>query len=235
MHQLDDAQILPLTPRPLTDPADPARHPPIITPSRESQLLASLLSGTLPLHLAHTVAAALLAAFGTPAAVLAATPERLRTIPGMTRSAILAVKTTEALAILHAKAALPDEINPSLSNYTRVIEFCRARLGNKPREEVHLLFLNNRNRLIHAEAHQQGTVNHAPAYPREICRRALELDASAFIIVHNHPAGDPTPSSADLRMTARIKEAAKTLDINLHDHVIVTPTDDFSFSSKGLL
>ena len=235
MHQFDDAQILPLTPRPLSEPADLTRHPSIVTASREAQLLASLLSGILPLHLAHPVAAALLAAFETPAGVLAAPPERLRTIPGMNKAAVVAVKTAEALAILHAQAALPDEINPSLDNYTHVIEFCRARLANKPREEVHILFMNNRNRLIRAEVHQHGTVDHAPAYPREICRRALELDAKAFIIVHNHPAGDPTPSAADLKMTARIKEAAKTLDITLHDHVIVTPTDDFSFSTKGLL
>ena len=235
MHQFDDTQNPPLTPHPLPEPTDLTRHPSIITASREAQLLTSLLSGILPLHLAHTVAAALLAAFGTPAGVLATPPERLRTIPDINNAAVMAIKTAEALAILHAQAALPDEINPSLTNYTNVIAFCRARLANKPREEVHILFMNNRNRLIRAELHQQGTIDHAPAYPREICRRALELDAKAFIIVHNHPTGDPMPSAADLRMTARIKEAAKTLDITLHDHVIVTPTGDFSFSTKGLL
>ena len=133
------------------------------------------------------------------------------------------------------EAGLPDHLNPVLDNYDRVIRFCRSRLGHKPREELHILFVNKKQRLIRAETHQHGTIDHTPAYPREICRRAIELDASSLILCHNHPSGDPTPSRADIDMTARIAAAAATLDISVLDHIIVAGAKALSLKAKGHL
>ena len=102
-------------------------------------------------------------------------------------------------------------------------------------EELHILFLNSRNRLIRDERHSSGTVSHTPAYPREICVRALEVNAAALILVHDHPSGEPSPSRSDIDMTNRIRDAAKLIDVALHDHIVVTPTDAFSFRENGLL
>lgn len=231
--RLDDAQqAQPINPAPLKPSECSAT---LFPPSRDCQLIASLLSGHLPAPDNHIVASDLLDCFETAAAVLSASPHRLRQIPGLTRDALIAIKTAESLSILHARAALPDQLNPNLNNYDRVIAFCRSRVANKPREELHVLFLNLRNRLIRAETLQTGTLNHTPAYPREICRRAIELDAAAIILLHNHPGGDPTPSRADIDMTTRIAGAAAALGISVHDHIIVTNTDSLSFKAKGFL
>ncbi len=215
------------------NPAPPAPLPPISAPSRECQLLAALLSGFLDPLRALDVAQALLDSFGTAAAVLSASSHRLRSVPGLDRAGLIAIKTAEALSILHAEAGLPNQLNPVLDNYDRVIRFCRSRLGHKPREELHILFLNKRQRLIRAETHQHGTIDHTPAYPREICRRAIELDASSLILCHNHPSGDPTPSRADIDMTSRIIAAATTLGISVLDHLIVAGSNAISLKAKG--
>ncbi len=231
--QLDDAQQAhPLhAPTPRNDPLPAV----LLPPTRECQLLASLLSGHLSPEQSLIVSTRLLETFDTAASVLTASAHRLRQVPGVNRPALIAIKTAEALSILHAQAALPDELNPNLNNYDRVIAFCRSRLANKPREELHVLFLNIRNQLIRAETLQQGTINHAPVYPREICRRAIELDAAAIILVHNHPSGDSTPSRADIEMTNKIASATATLGISTHDHIIVTSSDSLSFKAKGFL
>ena len=233
MLQLHDAAHFP--PASASPPQTPSPLPTISTPSRESQLLAALLSGFLDPVRSLEVAQALLDSFGTAASVLSASPHRLRSIPGLDRAGVIAIKTAEALSILHAEAGLPDQLNPVLDNYDRVIKFCRSRLGHKPREELHILFVNKRNRLIRAETHQHGTIDHTPAYPREICRRAIELDASSLILVHNHPSGDPTPSRADIDMTTRITTAAATLGISVLDHVIVAGATAISFKAKGYI
>ena len=231
--QLDDAQQAhPIhTPTTRTEPLPAV----LLPPTRECQLLASLLSGHLSPDQSLIVASRLLETFDTAATVLTASAHRLRQVPGLNRPALIAIKTAEALSILHAQAALPDELNPNLNNYDRVIAFCRSRLANKPREELHVLFLNIRNQLIRAETLQHGTLNHAPVYPREICRRAIELDAAAVILVHNHPSGDPTPSRADIEMTNKIAAATATLGISTHDHIIVTSSASLSFKAKGFL
>jgi len=232
LHLHDSADFRPPT---AAHPQPPPSLPPISTPSRECQLLASLLSGFLdPLHALET-AQALLDNFGTAAAVLSASPHRLRSVPGLDRAGLIAIKTAEALSILHAEAGLPDQLNPLLDNYDRVIQFCRSRLGHKPREEFHILFVNKRQRLIRAETHQHGTIDHTPAYPREVCRRAIELDASSLILCHNHPSGDPTPSRADIEMTKRIAAATATLGISVLDHIIVAGPNALSFKAKGHL
>jgi DNA repair protein RadC len=108
-------------------------------------------------------------------------------------------------------------------------------MGALPREQFRILFLNHKNVLIADEVQQQGTVDHTPVYPREVLRRALELHASAIILVHNHPSGDPTPSKADIDMTRAIQQAAQALNIRLHDHLIIARAEHYSFKSNGLL
>ena len=119
--------------------------------------------------------------------------------------------------------------------HARVVDYCRALVGHRDIEELHLLFLDTRNRLIRDERHQSGTLNHTPVYPRQICVRALELRAAALVILHNHPSGDPTPSRAHVEMTGRLRDSLKTIDVALHDHVVVTASTAVSFGEQGLL
>ena len=201
----------------------------------DRELLQLLLS---PFHSdadARTLAETLLEAFGSPACILAADPHRLRTVAGLGEGAIAAVKAAEALGIRLARAGVPCRIDAAFDNYGKVVDYCRALTAHRPAEELHLLFLNTRNRLIANERHRHGTIDHTPAYPREICIRALQTNASALILVHQHPSGDPTPSRADIDMTGRIHDALKTIDVTLHDHIVVTPSDAISFRDKGLL
>ena len=201
----------------------------------DRELLQLLLS---PFHSnadARALADTLLSTFGSPARVLAARTGALHAVEGLCEDAVCAIKAAEALGIRLARARVPDRIDPAFVNYHKVIDYCRALVGHRPVEELLLLFLNSRNRLIAEERHQHGTIDHTPAYPREICIRALETNASALILVHQHPGGDPTPSSADIDMTQRIRDALKTIDVALHDHIVVTPGAAVSFKEKGLL
>ena len=201
----------------------------------ERELLELLLSGCRAICDAGALAAGLLEEFGTAPRVLAARPDRLRSVPGLSGDAIAVLKAAEALGIAMAREAVPDTVRPTLNNYRKVIEYCRTLAGHREVEQFHVLFVNRRNRLIADELHQTGTVSHTPAYPRQICIRALELQATALILSHNHPASDPSPSKADIDTTKRIREALKTIDVTLLDHVIVTPTGALSFKEQGLL
>ena len=201
----------------------------------DRELLQLLLAGSHAAAEAEDLAGVLLDAFGSPARVLAARPDTLRAVAGLGEAGIAAIKAAEALGIRLARAQLPDRFHPQLATYEKVIDYCRALAGHREVEELHLLFLNTKNTLIRDERHSTGTVNHTPAYPREICIRALQVGAAALVILHNHPSHDPTPSRADVDMTNRIRDAAKLIDVALHDHVIVTPTSAFSFREKGLL
>ena len=202
---------------------------------RNHELLTLLLRGTHAPDRATTLATRLLDTFGSLPRVLSASPHSLGAVPGLDKDALCTIKIAETLGILLAGAALPECIDTQCSNYRAVVDYCRTRIGFKPIEEFHILFLDNRNHLLRAELHQTGTVNRAPAYTREIVHRALQLHASAFILVHNHPAGDPTPSRADIETTRKIKAAADLFGIRLHDHIIVTPSRDFSFHHEGRL
>ena len=157
----------------------------------DRELLELLLSACRPATDAGAIAAGLLDIFGTAPRVLAARPDRLRTVPGLCEDGIAAIKTAEALGIRMARADVPDTVRPSFGNYSTVIDYCRTLAGHREVEEFHLLLLNRKNRLIADELHQRGTVGHTPAYPREICVRCLELQATAIIAIHNHPTGDP--------------------------------------------
>jgi len=122
-----------------------------------------------------------------------------------------------------------------LSSWSALMGYCKAKMARLEREEFRILFLDRKNRLIADEAQSTGTVDHVPVYPREVVRRALELNATAIILVHNHPSGDPTPSKADIEMTKTIVEAAKPLGVTVHDHVIIGRDMDASFRSLGLI
>ena len=201
----------------------------------DRELLQLLLSGSHSPAEAKDLAAILLDTFGSPARVLAARPDTLRAVAGLADAGIAAIKTAEALGIRLARAALPASFHPQLATYEKVVEYCRTLAGHRDVEEFHLLFLDTKNRLLRDECQQSGTVNHTPVYPRQVCVRALEVGAAALVMLHDHPAGDPTPSRADVEMTNRVRDALKPIDVTLHDHIVVTPGAAFSFRKKGLL
>ena len=201
----------------------------------DRDLLELLLSGCPRVPDAGALAAGLLEVFGTAPRVLAARPDRLRTVPGLSGDAIAVLKAAEALGIRMAREEIPDAVRPSFGSYDKVIEYCRTLSGHREVEEFRVLYLNRKNRLIADELHRRGTVCHTPVYPREICVRALELQASAVIALHPHPSGDPEASRADVDMTGRLRDALKTIGVTLLDHIIVTPSGSLSFQTRGLL
>ena len=201
----------------------------------DRELLEMLLSGSRSVVDVASLAESLLDMFGTAPRVLAARPDRLRTVPGLSGDAIAAIKTAEALGIRMARAEVPETVRPSFGSYAKVIDYCRTLAGHREVEEFHILYLDRKNALIADEQHQHGTVCHTPVYPREICIRCLEWQASAIIAIHDHPSGSPEPSRADIDMTGRIRDALKTIDVTLLDHVVVTPSGSVSFQERGLL
>ena len=183
------------------------------------ELLELVLFRSIPRRDVKPIAKELLRRFGTFAEVVAAPPHRLAEIDGVGESVAGDLKTIEAAARRIARGAVAKR--PVLSSWTSVLDYCRTAMAFAEREQFRLLFLDKRNALIADEMQQTGTVDHTPVYPREVVKRALELSASALILVHNHPSGDPTPSSADVKMTRDIIEVAKPLGITIHDHIIV--------------
>jgi DNA repair protein RadC len=151
--------------------------------------------------------------------VIAAPPQRLAEVTGLGESAITEFKIVEAAARRLARGEVKKR--PLLASWSAVLEYCRAAMAFADKEQFRILFLDKRNQLIADEVQQVGTVDHTPVYPREVVKRALELSATAVILVHNHPSGDPTPSRADIQMTQQIIDVAKPLGIAVHDHIIV--------------
>jgi DNA repair protein RadC len=183
------------------------------------ELLELVLFRSIPRRDVKPVAKELVGRFGSFAEVLAAPVHRLLEIDGVGDSVASDLKIVEAAARRLAKAVVAKR--PVLASWTAVLDYCRTAMAFGEREQFRLLFLDKRNALIADEVQQSGTVDHTPVYPREVVRRALELSATALILVHNHPSGDPTPSSADIRMTREIMDVAKPLGITVHDHIIV--------------
>jgi DNA repair protein RadC len=175
----------------------------------------------------------LLSDFGSLSAVLAAEPARLRGYPRINERTIALFKAMREVGRRLIRTEIEDR--PLLSSWERLLDYCRAVLAGESTERFHVLYLDRKNRLIADELQQRGTVDHAPVYPREVIRRALELGASAVILLHNHPSGDPTPSRADVEMTKAVRDAADVLGIALHDHVIVGRQGACSLRQKGLL
>jgi DNA repair protein RadC len=194
------------------------------------ELLELVLFRSIPRRDVKPVAKELLKRFGTFAEVLAAPAARLMEVEGIGESVVNDLKIVEASARRIAKGAVAKR--PVLSSWSAVLDYCRTAMAFADREQFRLLFLDKRNPLIADEVQQSGTVDHTPVYPREVVKRALELSATALILVHNHPSGDPTPSSADIKMTRDIIDVAKPLGITIHDHIIVGREGHASF--KGL-
>ncbi|MCC6947886.1 MAG: DNA repair protein RadC [Bradyrhizobiaceae bacterium] len=183
------------------------------------ELLELVLFRAIPRRDVKPLAKALLARFGSFAEVISAAPARLAEIDGLGESAILELKIVQAAAGRLARGEVKKR--PVLSSWSAVLDYCRTAMAFSEREEFRILFLDKRNQLIADEVQQRGTVDHTPVYPREVVKRALELSATAIVLVHNHPSGDPTPSRADIQMTKQIAEIAKPLGVEVHDHIIV--------------
>ncbi len=195
--------------------------------------LLELVLFAIPRRDTKPIARALIARFGSFAAVIAApVPDLLRT-DGLGEAGAAALKAVQAAALRLARAEVIER--PVLNNWDRLMEYLNAVLARERVEQFRVLFLDTRNRLLADEAQSRGTVNHTPVYPREVVKRALELHATALILVHNHPSGDPTPSADDIAMTREIRDAARALSVVLHDHVIVGNGRWLSFRREGLL
>lgn len=194
------------------------------------ELLELVLFRALPRRDVKPLAKALLAHFGSFGEVISAAPARLREVSGMGDSAIAELKIIQAAANRLARGEV--KRRPVLSSWSTVLDYCRTAMAFAEREEFRVLFLDKRNQLIADEVQQKGTVDHTPVYPREVVKRALELSATALILVHNHPSGDPTPSRADIQMTRAILDVARPLGIEVHDHIIVGK--DGHSSLKGM-
>ena len=183
------------------------------------ELLELVLFSAIPRRDTKPIAKRLIEQFGSFAEAINASPDRLKEVEGVGESAIVALKLARASALRLMRGDIM--FRPALASWNAVLDYCRAAMGFETREQFRILFLDRKNKLIADEVQQEGTVDHTPVYIREVVKRALELSASAIILVHNHPSGDPTPSRADIDMTRQIVEAAKPLGITIHDHLIV--------------
>jgi DNA repair protein RadC len=183
------------------------------------ELLELILFRAIPQRDLKPLAKELLARFGSFAEVISAPIERLREVGGLGEAAVTELKIVQAAA--HRLARGQVRQRTVLSSWSNVLDYCRTAMAFDDKESFRVLFLDKRNQLIADEVQQTGTVDHTPVYPREVVKRALELSATAVILVHNHPSGDPTPSRADIQMTQAIIEVAKPLGISVHDHIIV--------------
>ncbi|USQ73510.1 RadC family protein [Roseomonas sp. TAS13] len=197
------------------------------------ELLELLLFAALPRGDTKPLAKTLLARFGSFARAITAPEAELRAIPGVGDAVLASLRLARAAALrLLAQEARQ---GPVLDNWPRLTAYLSAALSREDVEQFRILFLDSRNRLLADEAQARGTLDHAPAYPREVVRRALELGAAAVILVHNHPSGDPTPSRADLATTEAIRAATTALGILVHDHLIVGRDRTLSFRQEGLI
>lgn len=197
------------------------------------ELLELLLFRALPRGDVKPLAKRLLRTFGDLNRVMAAPPDRLLEVKGAGPTVVEQLKILEALG--HRMARAKVMARPVLSSWDALLDYLKTALSHQATERFRVLYLDRKNVLIADEELAEGTVDHVPVYPREVMKRALALNASALILVHNHPSGDPTPSQADITMTLAIRDAATTLGIVLHDHLIIGKGAEVSFRSEGLL
>jgi len=194
------------------------------------ELIELVLFRAIPQRDVKPLAKELIAVFGSFAEVIAAPRERLAAIKGLGEAAVVEFKVIEAAAQRLVRGSV--KRRAVLSSWSAVLDYCRTAMAFAEKEALRILFLDKKNQLIADEEQQKGTVDHTPVYPREVVKRALELSATAVILVHNHPSGDPTPSRADIEMTQAIVAVARPLGIAVHDHIIVGK--DGHASLKGL-
>ena len=197
------------------------------------ELLELLLFRSIPRRDVKPLARALIDRFGDLSGVLSAAPDRLAAVDGVGEAVVTDLKLVEAATHRMARGRVMRR--PVVSSWAALLDYCRTVMSHRETEQFRILFLDTKNTLIADEAQASGTIDHVPVYPREVVRRALELNAAALILVHNHPSGDPTPSQADIDMTRAIEQAARTLRIDLHDHLIVGKSTELSFRAEGLL
>ncbi len=197
------------------------------------ELLEILLFAANPRRDMKPLAKRLIAQFGGIAEVLSADPAALLAVAGLGMPGVAALKAAREAALRLLRAELRER--PVIGSWDKLIDFCNAQIAYGQVEEFHLLFLDRKNALIRHERQQRGTVDHTPVYVREVVKRALELGASALILVHNHPSGDPTPSRADIAVTRDIAKAAAPLGVTVHDHVIIGRGRHTSLRALGLL
>lgn len=200
---------------------------------QDYELLELLLFMAIPRRDVKPLAKDLLNAFGSLPELMSAPHSALSQVEGVSENTATAIKTVSALAARMMKQELMQK--PVLNNWTRLMDYCHMTMAHETKEHFRILFLNKKNEMIADEIQGSGTVDHTPAYPREIMKRALELGATALILMHNHPSGDPKPSQTDIDMTNQIIAAAKPFDITIHDHVIIARNGQTSFRNEGLI
>ena len=197
------------------------------------EMIELVLFRAVPRRDTKPLAKAILARFGTFAEAMSAPDELLKEVPGLSVAAITEIKLVRAAALRLVRGEVLER--SVLASWSQVLDYCRASMGFEPKEQLRILFLDKRNQIIADEVQQEGTVDHTPVYVREVVKRALELSATAIVLVHNYPSGDPTPSRADIEMTKQIVQSAKNLGIVVHDHIIVGKQGHASFRGLGLI
>lgn len=197
------------------------------------ELLELILFSARPRGDVKPLAKRLLKQFGSFDKVIYAEESALRSVDEVGDAVISALKTVRVASQRLLKHEIGDQ--PVIQSWSALLDYCKLAMGKSKVEEFRVLFLNHRHALIADEVMHKGTVNHTPVYPREVVKRALEHSASAIILLHNHPSGDPTPSKADIDVTQQIIDAARTINVTVHDHVIITETGHYSFKSFGII
>lgn len=203
-----------------------------LTALPDYELLEMQLFRSIPRGDVKPLAKALMARFGSLAGVLAASPAELKTVAGVGEAVTLDLKLLQEMTLRIGRQAVAKRT--VITSWSQLLDYVKIALAHEAREQFRVIFLDKKNQLIADEVMNHGTVDHAPVYPREVMRRALELSASAVILVHNHPSGDPTPSSADIEMTRQVVEAGRALRISIHDHLVVGRDGVASFRALGL-
>ena len=197
------------------------------------EMLELLLFRAIPRQDVKPLARLLLDTFGDFNRVISASPQRLMLVKGVGEAVVQELKIVEAAAGRLMRAKVMNR--PILSSWDALLDYCQTVMAHRETEQFRILFLDRKNVLIADEEQGKGTVDHVPVYPREVVKRALELNASAIILVHNHPSGDPTPSEADISMTMQIQDAAQVLGIVIHDHLVIGKSRELSFRAEGYL
>ena len=197
------------------------------------ELLEMVLFRAIPRRDTKPLAKALIAHFGSFNEVITAPVDRLTEVTGVSEGVATELKLIQAAALRLAKSAVMDR--PAISSWSALVDYCSAAMAYETTEQFRVLFLDRKNVLIADEIQSRGTIDHTPVYPREVIKRALELGASALILVHNHPSGDPSPSRADVEMTKKIEDAAKPLGVAVHDHLVIGKGQHASLRQLGLL
>ena len=197
------------------------------------ELLELVLFRAIPRQDVKPLARQLLDTFGDFNRVITAAPARLQMVKGVGEAVVHELKIVEAAAQRMMRARVINR--PVLSSWDALLDYCHTTMAHRETEQFRILFLDRKNVLIADEEQAKGTVDHVPVYPREVVKRALELNASALILVHNHPSGDPTPSESDISMTCQVQDACQTLGLVLHDHLIIGKSRELSFRATGYL